>query len=96
MAVTLLRGMKVSPLLVQRTVTRTIELQETICKGHLQREEKTFQFYQSYYTERNSNFVVKVSNAVKKHHDNSNFYEGKHLVSMSWFQRIVVNGAQCS
>ncbi|KAL6085106.1 hypothetical protein STEG23_028799 [Scotinomys teguina] len=32
MAAVLLPGMKVSPLLVQRTVTRTIELQESICK----------------------------------------------------------------
>ncbi|KAL6041743.1 hypothetical protein STEG23_002769 [Scotinomys teguina] len=33
MAVMLLPGMKGSPLLVQRTVTRTIVLQETIGKG---------------------------------------------------------------
>ncbi|KAL6092288.1 hypothetical protein STEG23_025966 [Scotinomys teguina] len=33
MAVMLLSGMKVSPLLVQRTVTKTIELQENIGKG---------------------------------------------------------------
>ncbi|KAL6045050.1 hypothetical protein STEG23_033674, partial [Scotinomys teguina] len=33
MAAMLLPGMKVSPLLVQRTVTRTIELQENIVKG---------------------------------------------------------------
>ncbi|KAL6040526.1 hypothetical protein STEG23_007591 [Scotinomys teguina] len=33
MATMLLPGMKVSPLLIQRTVTRTIELQENISKG---------------------------------------------------------------
>ncbi|KAL6030143.1 hypothetical protein STEG23_022006 [Scotinomys teguina] len=33
MAAMLLPGMKVSPLLVQRTVTRTIKLQENIGKG---------------------------------------------------------------
>ncbi|KAL6042049.1 hypothetical protein STEG23_022039 [Scotinomys teguina] len=37
MAVMLLPGMKGSPLLVQRTVTRTIVLQETIGKGYHQR-----------------------------------------------------------
>ncbi|KAL6039063.1 hypothetical protein STEG23_008288 [Scotinomys teguina] len=35
MAVMLLPGMKGSPLLVQRTVTRTIVLQETIGKDHV-------------------------------------------------------------
>ncbi|KAL6038809.1 hypothetical protein STEG23_030880 [Scotinomys teguina] len=35
MAVMLLPGMKGSPLLVQRTVTRTIVLQESISKGFL-------------------------------------------------------------
>ncbi|KAL6085783.1 hypothetical protein STEG23_001905, partial [Scotinomys teguina] len=35
MAAMLLPGMKGSPLLVQRTVTRTFELQESIGKGQL-------------------------------------------------------------